>query len=693
MHATPFLSDLAVVLGVAALTAVLARLLKQPTVLGYLLAGLIVGPYLPFPLFAAPERVHHIAEFGVILVMFAVGLEFRIARFLKVLPVAGLTGVVQVATVTWGGFTLGQLFGWGTVEALFLGTGLAISSTMVVSKVFEARPVAADVRELVFGILVTQDVIAIVLIAAMTGVAAGGGLSASELAATLGELAAVLLGMIAVGLLVVPRLVRAVERLKSREISVVVAVGLSFSVALLADRFGYSVALGAFIAGMLVAESGQGAAIEHLIQPVRDMFAAVFFVSIGMTVDPVQAWHSLPASLAVFAFVVLGQFLSVSTAGLLSGNGLRRAVTAGLALGQVGEFGFILAAIGTTAGVAPPELQSILVTVAVLTTFTTPYLLALAPRVVLGLEHHLPNRVLHLLALHEAWLVRLRAEPDATGDAGRLPRRRLVRAIRFIALDAVGLLFILATAIGGISPAAAWAEAELGVDRLLAAVVLGLATLVLVVPLVAGIVRNAAALGQLVATSVLPADGEAAASTTERVMSHLLRGLVYLGVVAGVGFPAMAVLRPVIGFDLVIVLVLAGLMAVGVSLWRQAGLFAHELDSGAEELAQLLARQSMALPGPRKRRKATTRVLSGPPGRPVVVVMTETTPWTGHTVAELHLPQKCGGAEIVAVHRAGAPPLSAKDCGCLEEGDLVVLAGSADALDRARALLAPRPAA
>ena len=187
-----FVVDLAIVLSVAGATSVLARLFGQPTILGYLLAGFIVGPYIPIPVFADPNRVTELAEFGVLLVMFSIGLEFRISKLISVLPMSGLTGLIQVSFLVWCGFSVGQLLEWNTIESFFLGASISISSTMIVSKVFEDSPVAPMVRRYVLGVLVVQDVLAIVLIAATTAIAAGGGLSPAELTTTLGGLAAVL---------------------------------------------------------------------------------------------------------------------------------------------------------------------------------------------------------------------------------------------------------------------------------------------------------------------------------------------------------------------------------------------------------------------------------------------------------------------------------------------------------------------
>ena len=212
-HGT-FLADLALVLCVAAPTGLLFRALRQPPILGYLLAGLVVGPYTPIPLFADPERVEALSEFGVVLVMFSVGLEFSIGRFLAVLPTSGLTALVQISALALVGYELGQLFGWSGVASLFLAASLAISSTMVVAKVFDERAPDPAVRELVFGVLVVQDVVAIAMLAVLSAVAAGAGVTAAELGQTLLELGGFLVALLVGGLLLVPRLVRLVDRIR-----------------------------------------------------------------------------------------------------------------------------------------------------------------------------------------------------------------------------------------------------------------------------------------------------------------------------------------------------------------------------------------------------------------------------------------------------------------------------------------------
>lgn len=687
MNHHSFFFDLAIVLVVAAITAIVARAVKQPSVLGYLFAGLVVGPYLSssIPILGADHhRVETMAEFGVVLVMFAVGLEFRMKKLKAVLPVSGLTALLQIGFLFWCGITLGRSLGWRTVESIFLGASICISSTMLVSKVFAEKPVSADVRSNVLGILVIQDIVAIVLIAAMTAVAAGGGLAPRELLWTLGELALVLFGIVVVGVFVVPRLIRRIARTKSHELLVVVSVALCFGIAQLAESLGYSVALGAFVAGMLVAESGRSEQVEHLIAPLRDVFAAIFFVSIGMTVDPLMAWQHLPLALLVFSVVALGQFVSVSLAGILSGNGLRRSMTAGLALGQIGEFAFILAAIGISAGVVRRELQPVLVTVAVLTAFTTPLSLGIAPQVVKLAERVLPTSLTRLIGLYEDWVARFR------GGAGPGPERpKLVRALRTLVLD--GVVFsgvLLVTAFGHVT-ARAWISANMGVTPLVARFVLIGVVLLTLSPLVYGVVRNTLGLARLLTDALLPV-GEVE-PLVARVSRHSLRVMLLLAVTLGIGMPTLAVLGPVVGTLPGAVLLSMLVLGTGLYLYRSAHALDHEFESGAVTLAALLARQVS------DQRDSKEMELSAPSLLPGLdharsLMLEPGSHAVGKTLGQVNLRAHTGATVIAIRHHDEAVTLPTGQ-EPLKPGDRLALVGTTGALKRAEVLLTAGPEA
>ena len=324
-----FLQTLAVVLCVAAVTTVIFQRLKQPVVLGYLLAGMIVGPYIPIPLHAESHTVEVLAELGVILLMFSLGIEFSLTKLLRVGTTAGFVAIVQCSLMLWLGYVIGRAFGWSPVESVFAGAVVAISSTTIIVKAFEEQGIKAAFTQVVFGILIVEDLIAILLLTILTTISSGEELTALEFGRAVGHLALFLTIVMVVGLFVVPRLMRAVVRLDRAETTVVASVGIAFGFAMLAATFGYSVALGAFIAGALVAESGVEKTVEHLVQPVRDIFAAIFFVSVGMLIDPAQ--------IASHWFVVArlsrsgrhGKIFSVTIGAFLTGQGVQNSVKTG----------------------------------------------------------------------------------------------------------------------------------------------------------------------------------------------------------------------------------------------------------------------------------------------------------------------------------------------------------------------------
>jgi monovalent cation:H+ antiporter-2, CPA2 family len=672
MHEAPtFVADLAMVAGVAAVTGMLAHALKQPRILGYLLAGLIVGPGIPVPLFADPERVLALAEFGVVLVMFAVGLEFRVSRLVQVLPVSGFTGLVQVGFLLWAGFTVGRMLGWDSVGSAFLGASLAISSTMVVTSIFGQQQVEGDVREHVLGVLVFQDVVAIALIAAMTALAAGKALAAGELALVIARLAGVLVAMLGVGMLLIPRLVQRVVQHGGSEGIAVLAVGLAFGFALSAEQFGYSVALGAFVAGILVAESGKGAAVEHVIEPLRAVFAAIFFVSVGMAVDPLIAWQSLPIAALVAAVVIVAQLGSVAVASLLSGTSLRRAVLSGLALGQIGEFSFIIATIGANADVVPPVLLPTLVTVATITSFTTALLLRSGDRIVRTVDRALPMRVQHLVQLHQTWMERLRSGDSTAGN--------LRPALISLALDWVGVVILAAVSFALHDLAVSWIRAWLVSSAGVASALVNGVTVVLALPLLVGLFRNARALAHNFARRVVPE--KEAASAPGRIAIELLEAIARLVVVVGVGIPALALLRPLVDGPWGEPLLLIGTVAALVMVWRNLGAVEGEYRSGAEQVAQLISQQA----GPTSIHEPVQAVL---PGLDQVtrLRLAQDAHAVGQTLAQLNVRARTG-ATVLAIHKPDAEVVLPTGLELLRAGDVLALAGDSDAVARARDLL------
>src|SRR5919198_3274586 len=408
MHgAQDFLKALTTVLAVAAVTTVVFQWVRQPVVLGYILAGLIVGPYVPIPLVADVGTVRTLSELGVILLMFSLGLEFSVRKLTEVGPTAGVAALIQSSIMVWLGFVAGRAFGWSVLEGVFAGGVIAISSTTIIAKAFDEIGIRGRLRELVVGILIVEDLIGILLMAVLTAVASGG-LSAGQLAWTAARLALFLAALVGAGFVVVPRAVRAVRRLDRAETMLVTSLGLCFGIALLAMYFGYSVALGAFVAGSLVAETREQHYVERLIQPVRDMFAAIFFVSVGMLIDPklvLEHWLAI----VVFTLLVLGgKIVGVGIGAFVTGNGVRTSVQAGMSLAQIGEFSFIIAGLGLSLGATGDFLYPVAVTVSAVTTLTTPWLIRGSGPAASFIDRKLPRPLQTVAALYGSWLEQMR---------------------------------------------------------------------------------------------------------------------------------------------------------------------------------------------------------------------------------------------------------------------------------------------
>ncbi|EKD42207.1 MAG: Cation:proton antiporter, partial [uncultured bacterium] len=259
-----FLANLTLVLGVAAVTTFIFHKLRQPVVLGYILAGVIVGPYIPIPLIADSAIVHTLAELGVIFLMFSLGLEFSIRKLFKVLPTAGLVALIQCGFMVWLGYVAGRSFGWTTLESFYAGAIIAISSTTIIVKAFSEMGIRDKVTEIVFAVLIVEDLIAVLLLAGLPAFTQQSAASGWLLAKAAGTLFMFLIFLVGIGILLIPRILRLVMRMNRPEMTLVISIGICFALSLLAKKMGYSVALGAFIAGSLMAESGEEGYLDTL---------------------------------------------------------------------------------------------------------------------------------------------------------------------------------------------------------------------------------------------------------------------------------------------------------------------------------------------------------------------------------------------------------------------------------------------
>jgi CPA2 family monovalent cation:H+ antiporter-2 len=679
------LTALAVILCVAAVTTLIFQRIRQPVVLGYLLAGLIVGPHVPVPLFADEGVAHTLSELGVILLMFSLGLEFSLRQLIKVGPTAGIVAVIQCSLMIWLGYLVGRAFGWTSFESIFAGALIAISSTTIIVKAFAERGVKGPMAELVFGILIVEDLIAILLLAILTAAASGAGLSAGGLALTIGRLAAFLAGLLVVGMLVVPRLVRLMVRLGRTETTVVASVGIAFAFALLAQKFGYSVALGAFLGGALVAESGQAKTIERAIEPVKDVFAAIFFVSVGMLIDPVLVAKHWGAVLVLTLVVVAGKVVGVALGAFIAGSGVRTSVQAGLSLAQIGEFSFIIAALGVTLGVVGNFLYAVAVAVSAITTLLTPWLIRVSGSVATYVDGRLPTALQTYASLYGAWVEDLRGRPRQ-----QTVWRRIRRLVVLLLVDVAAIASIVIAAslnmprllrsLGQLVPIApGWVRAL---------VVLGAVALSL--PFLLGAVRLARALGIAVAREALPSSikGLDLAAAPRRALLVTIQ----LAILLLAGVPLAAITQPFVpSFPSAALLVLAIALLI-VPFWRSAANLQSHARAGAQVILEALALQSHGgTSGHGPPREEVARLVPGL-GDASALRLVDGDPAVGKTLKQLNL-RGLSGASVIAIDRGHGHVLYPTGDDVLRAGDALVLTGTDEAVKIASGLLGGASAA
>ena len=402
----PLIRDLAVILGVAALVTLIFQRIRQPVVLGYIIAGALVGSRI-----TDQPNIKTWAELGVIFLMFSLGLEFSFRKLAKVGISSSFTAVFEVSVMVLTGFGLGRLMRWSPMESLFLGAILAISSTTIIIKALdELKLKTRRFAEMIFGVLVVEDLVAVLILVALSTVAVSAKFSGIELLLSAGKLVLVVGSWFLVGYFLLPRIVRYVGRLGNDEMLTIVALGLCLILAVAAAELRYSVALGAFIMGSILAESTESHRIEELIRPLRDVFAAIFFVSVGMMIEPRVLAEHWSRVLLISAVYVAAKVSAVTVGAILSGQTLRTAVQVGFGVAQIGEFSFIIATLGQSLGVTRDELFPIAVAVSLITTFMTPYLIRVSHKFAVWLEGRLPLPLKEGLGRYAAWSQERRAD-------------------------------------------------------------------------------------------------------------------------------------------------------------------------------------------------------------------------------------------------------------------------------------------
>lgn len=436
-HLPGLIYDLALILLVGSLAALLFKAIKQPLVLGYIIAGFLVSQHFNFlPDVSDPENVKTLAELGVIFLLFSLGLEFSFKKLVRVGPTASITAVVEILLIGVAGFVVAKMLGWNDMDSLFLGGMLASSSTTIILRAFDELGLKTkQFARVVFGVLVVEDIIVILLMVLLSTIAVTRHFEGTEILFTVLKLGFFLVLWFLIGIYLLPTFFKKMGKWLDEETTLLLAIGLCLGMVIVATKVGFSAELGAFVMGSLIAETTKAEKIEHITKPIKELFGTIFFVSVGMMINPqAMAQYAWPI-IAITLLVIVGKFLFSAIGVLLSGQPLKQAVQVGLSMAQIGEFAFIVATLGLSLGVISDFLFPIAVGVSAITTFTTPYLIKSANPLYNFIERTLP----------QSWLDKLEAYSSNTAKSTADPQWKviLMAHVKLIILNSIILIAIL----------------------------------------------------------------------------------------------------------------------------------------------------------------------------------------------------------------------------------------------------------
>ncbi|HEY6227340.1 MAG TPA: cation:proton antiporter [Verrucomicrobiae bacterium] len=666
MHSVAFLQDLAIVMIVAAVVTIVFHRLRQPVVLGYILAGVIIGPHTPVLFLHEQESVQTLAELGMIFLLFSLGLEFNFRKLTRVGVTALIAASMEILLMIWVGYEIGRAFGWKSMDCLFLGAMLSISSTTIIVKALNELGRGKETfAQLIFGILIVEDILAIVLIALLSTIAMTGTLSVREAVETASRLGIFLVVALVLGLLAAPRLIAYVTRFRSNEMLLITVLGLCFGTALLAAKLGYSVALGAFVIGAVIAEAREIHRIEALTEPLRDMFSAVFFVAIGLQIDPkLLADYWIPVLVITLA-VIVGKVLTCSFGAFVAGNDSRTSLRVGMGLAQIGEFSFIIASLGLTLNVTSAFLYPIAVTVSALTTLTTPYLLRHSDRLVNWFDRKAPAKWVEYLSNYTQWVGQLRGA-SAPSMTAQLTRRWCWQIALNLAL--VAGIFIAVTFIVEKRPQ--WLP-RTPLSEEAAGAIWWLCAALLSLPMLVASYRKLEALGLLFGERIAQRRGPQTSAALQTMFSRAITAIGALGI----GLLLLVLSSALLPSWKILLVLLLILLVIATLLWRSLiRIYSRAQVALKDTLAETPAPYSIAPPtlaNLLKEAKIET-VLIGPSSLA-----------KGKLISELGLRSRTG-ASIVAIERNGSTMVNPGPDEEISEGDHVLLLGRASHLEAAR---------
>jgi len=400
MAEIPYLvKDLALILIVAGIVTIIFKKLKQPLVLGYIVAGFLVSPHMPYTVSVMDETdIKTWADIGVIFTLFSLGLDFSFKKIVKMGASPIIATVVIVFCMMMLGMTVGHGFGWAKMDCIFLGGMLAMSSTTIIYKAFDDMGLRQQkFAGMVMSVLILEDILAIVMMVMLSAIAGGTNPDGEQMIGSVIKIAFFLVLWFIVGIFAIPLFLRSVRKLINNETLLIVSLGLCCGMAVLSTKVGFSSAFGAFVMGSILAETIEAEKIIKLVEPVKNLFGAIFFVSVGMLVDPkILVEYALPI-LALVCTILVGQAVLGTFGFMLGGESLKSAMRCGFSMAQIGEFSFIIASLGLSLGVISNFLYPVVVAVSVITTFLTPYMIRLATPTYQMMEKHLPDKLINIL--------------------------------------------------------------------------------------------------------------------------------------------------------------------------------------------------------------------------------------------------------------------------------------------------------
>ncbi len=670
MDTNSFFQDLAVILVAGGLVAAAFTRVGWPKVIGYILAGTVLGKYtFGGSLVINQGSVEVLGQIGVVFLMFAMGLEFSVRKLKKIGHVIFPTAALDMAVMIWAGHFVGtKILGWGSVQSLFLGAAVSDSATTLLAKTIgEMGWSGRRFARTIFGTTICEDILCIGVIALLTGLVKSGSMRFGAVAYSMGALALFLTGVTVLGLLVVPRVLNGVAKLKDDESLLLTMLGFCFLVAFIAAKLDFSLALGAFLVGVIGAESDSAKRLYQQCQPLRTMFSAIFFVTIGLLIDPAQMFEHWKAIVGLSLVVIVGKSVNCTAGSLLTGQDLKNAVQTGLGLAQIGEFAYLVALIGVSMKAVDGALYQIAVGVSVITTLLNPVLLRASDPFADWLERRLPQRWKVGLETYANWVDRFRHTPASSGTVSAL-RFNLTLVLLQLALAAV--FFIAADLLAGLDFARFSPIIEANKRTLL----WGAASL-LTIPNAIFLFFRARALGGSVADALIPSKIASTpwAQSFRRFIALLcaVAGVVALFVettlLSGTIMPEQGWARGVVG---------ATLLLTGVAGWKRFRRL------GAESLQTL--------------RGVLTRETEAEPTDSAADLLDIHTEWAAvgdagdandRSLREINLRAR-SGASVIGIDRGGRTVVNPTADEKLRAGDRVLLLGDDEQIVRARALLA-----